>query len=139
MLYICSMGHVSWYPRFPSIGEEALLLSRMKNTMTLTPTSWEKDISCPQFSDWSIFWRNSAKSGTYSSQFAKLSLYFGKCRAVCLSASLTHPGVTLANFSPSDPWHLSPRRRRVPIALTQTLGLSRTPPPAAPCVFTSRI
>ena len=58
---------------------------------------------------------------------------------VCLSASLTHPGVTLANFSISDPWRLSPRRHRVPIALTQTLGLSQTPPPASPCVLTSRI
>ena len=36
---------------------------------------------------------------------------------VCLSASLTHPGVTIANFSTSDPWRLGPRQHRVPIAL----------------------
>ena len=54
--------------------------------------------------------------------------------SVYSSASLTHPGVTVANCSSCDPWRLSPRRHRVPIALTQTLGLSQSPPPAASCV-----
>ena len=72
----------------------------------------------------------------------KTESLFRNCRSVCLSdpsASLTHLGVTLAKFSTSDPWRLTPRRHRVPIALTQTLDLSQTPPRAAPSVLTSRI
>ena len=52
-----------------------------------------------------------------NSQFAKLSILVNADLSVCLSASLTHPGVTLANFSTSDPWRLGPRQHRVPIAL----------------------
>ena len=73
------------------------------------------------------------------SQFAELSLYFGKCRSVCLSAPITYLGVNLTKLSTFDPWRLSPRRHRVPIALTQTLSLSQTPPHAVACVLTSRI
>ena len=59
--------------------------------------------------------------------------------SVCLSASFPYPGVTLAKCSTSDPWRLPPRRHRLPIALTQTLGLSQARLPAVPCVLTSRI
>ena len=75
-----------------------------------------------------------------SSQFVKLSLYFGKCRSVCLSVRI--PSIPrrdsrqVFNFGSLA---VDPRRHRVPLALTQTLGLSQARPPAVPCVLTSHI
>ena len=47
-------------------------------------------------------------SFTFFSQFAKLSILVDADLSVCLSASLTYPGVTIAEFSTSDRWRLSP-------------------------------
>ena len=75
-----------------------------------------------------------------SSQFVKLSLYFGKCRSVCLSVRI--PSIPrrdsrqVFNFGSLA---VDPRRHRVPLALTQTLGLSQARPPAVPCVLTSHV
>ena len=77
------------------------------------------------------------------SQFVKLSLYFGKGRFVCLSVRIPYiprRDSPIFQFScASDPWRLTPQRHRVPINLTQTLGLSQTSPPAVPCVDFSHL
>ena len=95
----------------------------------------------------SVSKRNQMKS--QARFFAHISGQFSVCkteslfcnwRSVCLSVRIPYaPRRDLAKFSTPDPWRLTPRRHRVPIALTQTLDLSQTPPRAAPSVLTSRI
>ena len=70
---------------------------------------------------------------------------------VCWHLQKEHPSVCPHSRSPqarlspnfqfscaSDPWRLTPRRHRVPIAITQTLGLGQTPP-EVPRVLTSHL